>query len=458
MIIEHIEHFFIQGANFVWGWPLLILLLGGGFFFMMYSRLLPFKYLRHALEVLTGKYDEVHDVGEISHFQALASHLAATIGMGNISGVAVAIATGGPGAIFWMWVSAIFGMSTKFFTCTLAVMYRGKDSNGDVQGGPMYVIEEGMGIKWRPLAVFFCVAGFFGATPIFQANQIIAAANEIVFQPVGVEASLLGNLVMGLILTLLTGIVIFGGIQRIGFWAARLVPAMVILYLSSVICILFLNGSKIIPSLILIIEDAFAANAVLGGAVGAIILAGARRAAFSNEAGIGTASMMHGATKTEEPIMEGLVAMFGPAIDTILVCTLTALCILVTGVWESSESSGIALTVEAFAISLPLLGSYILALCVLVFGFTTIIGLSYYGRKCLSFIIGARYGWYFNYWYVGIIIIGSVATMGAVVSLIDMAYGLMAFPTMLSAVILAPKVMEAANIYFKSVKKISYDS
>ena len=458
MIIEHIEHFFIQGANFVWGWPLLILLLGGGFFFMMYSRLLPFKYLRHALEVLTGKYDEVHDVGEISHFQALASHLAATIGMGNISGVAVAIATGGPGAIFWMWVSAIFGMSTKFFTCTLAVMYRGKDSNGDVQGGPMYVIEEGMGIKWRPLAVFFCVAGFFGATPIFQANQIIAAANEIVFQPVGVEASLLGNLVMGLILTLLTGIVIFGGIQRIGFWAARLVPAMVILYLSSVICILFLNGSKIIPSLILIIEDAFAANAVLGGAVGAIILAGARRAAFSNEAGIGTASMMHGATKTEEPIREGLVAMFGPAIDTILVCTLTALCILVTGVWESSESSGIALTVEAFSINLPLLGSYILALCVLVFGFTTIIGLSYYGRKCLSFIMGARYGWYFNYWYVGIIIIGSVATMGAVVSLIDMAYGLMAFPTMLSAVILAPKVMEAANIYFKSVKKISYDS
>ena len=216
MIIEQIEYFFIQGANFVWGLPLLILLLGGGFFFMMYSRLLPFKYLRHALEVLTGKYDQAHDVGEISHFQALASHLAATIGMGNISGVAVAIATGGPGAIFWMWISAIFGMSTKFFTCTLAVMYRGKDSNGDLQGGPMYVISEGMGEKWRPLAIFFCVAGFFGATPIFQANQIIAAANEIVFQPAGIEASLSGDLVMGLVLTLLTGIVIFGGIQRIG--------------------------------------------------------------------------------------------------------------------------------------------------------------------------------------------------------------------------------------------------
>ncbi|MAJ51887.1 MAG: sodium/alanine symporter [Flammeovirgaceae bacterium] len=452
MDIERIEYFFIQGANFVWGLPLLILLLGGGFFFIMYSRLLPFKYLKHGLEVLTGKYDQVNDVGEISHFQALASHLAATIGMGNISGVAVAIATGGPGAIFWMWVSALFGMSTKFFTCTLAVMYRGKDSNGDVQGGPMYVIEEGMGIKWRPLAVFFCLAGVFGATPIFQSNQIIAAANEIIFQPAGIEASLFGDLVMGLVLTLLTGIVIFGGIQRIGIWAARLVPAMVILYLISVACILFLNTSKIIPSLLLILEDAFAANAVLGGAIGAIILAGARRAAFSNEAGIGTAPMMHGATRTEEPIREGLVAMLGPAIDTLLVCTLTGLCILVTGVWESSDSSGIALTVEAFQISLPRMGSYILALCVLIFGFTTILGLSYYGRKCLSFVIGAKYGWYFNYWYVGIIIVGSVATLGGVVSLIDMAYGLMAFPTMISAVILAPKVMKAANIYFTKIE------
>ena len=190
----------------------------------------------------------------------------------------------------------------------------------------------------------------------------------------------------------------------------------------------------------------------MGGAVGAIVLAGARRAAFSNEAGIGTAPMMHGATKTEEPIREGLVAMLGPAIDTLLVCTLTGLCILTTGVWKSSELSGIALTVEVFRTSLPLVGSYILALCVLVFGFTTIVGLSYYGRKCLSFIIGAKYGWYFNYWYVGIIILGSVATLGAVVSLVDMAYGLMAFPTMISAVILAPKVIKAANIYFEKAE------
>ena len=181
-------------------------------------------------------------------------------------------------------------------------------------------------------------------------------------------------------------------------------------------------------------------------------MAGARRAAFSNEAGIGTAPMMHGATKTEEPIREGLVAMLGPAIDTLLVCTLTGLCILVTGVWESSTASGISLTLEAFQMSLPGIGPYILAICVLVFAFTTVVGLSYYGRKCLSFLIGAKYGWYFNYWYVGIIIIGSVATLQSVVSLVDMAYGLMAFPTMISAVLLAPKVMQAATKYFKSLE------
>ena len=419
---------------------------------MLYSRFLPFKYFGHGLQVLSGKYNNDKDQGEISHFQALSGHLAATIGMGNISGVAVAIATGGPGALFWMWVSAFLGMATKFFTCSLAVMYRGKDSNGDLQGGPMYVITEGLGEKWKPLAIFFCMAGFFGATPVFQANQIIAAVNQIVLLPAGIEESLSLNLMMGILLMMLTAAVIFGGITRIGLWAGRLVPSMVILYVLSVGAILVMNASNIIPSFVLIVTDAFSANAVLGGAVGAIILAGARRAAFSNEAGIGTAPMMHGATKTEEPIREGLVAMLGPAIDTLLVCTLTGLCILVTGVWESSTASGISLTLEAFQMSLPGIGPYILAICVLVFAFTTVVGLSYYGRKCLSFLIGAKYGWYFNYWYVGIIIIGSVATLQSVVSLVDMAYGLMAFPTMISAVLLAPKVMQAATKYFKSLE------
>lgn len=446
--MKYLEEIVVAGANFVWGTPLLITLLGGGIFFMFYSRFLPFRFFRHGINVLRGKYDDPNDPGEINHFQALSGHLAATVGMGNISGVAVAIATGGPGAIFWMWVSAFFGMATKFFTCTLAVKYRGKDTNGDLQGGPMYVIREGLSKNWHWMAIFFSVAGSFGATPIFQANQIVAAARDILFTPAGIEESFGMNLGIGIFITLLTALVIFGGITRIGAWASRLVPGMVILYVVSVIAILVVNGPRVLPSLWLIIEDAFTAQAALGGAVGAIILTGARRAAFSNEAGIGTAPMMHGAAKTNEPVREGLVAMLGPAIDTLIICTMTGLCILVTDVWKETNLSGISLTAKAFADSLPGFGPYILATCVLIFAFTTIFGLSYYGKKCFSYLVGAKFGGYFNYWYVALIIVGSIATLSTVVSFIDMAYGLMAFPTVISAVLLAPDVMKEARKYF----------
>lgn len=446
--MKYLEELVVAGANFVWGTPLLITLLGGGIFFMFYSRFLPFRFFRHGVNVLRGKYDNPDDPGEINHFQALSGHLAATVGMGNISGVAVAIATGGPGAIFWMWVSAFFGMATKFFTCTLAVKYRGKDTNGDLQGGPMYVIREGLNKNWYWLAIFFSIAGSFGATPIFQANQIVAAARDILFTPAGMEESFGMNLGIGLFITVLTALVIFGGITRIGAWASRLVPSMVVLYVISVIAILVVNGPRVLPSLWLIIEDAFTAQAALGGAVGAIILTGARRAAFSNEAGIGTAPMMHGAAKTNEPVREGLVAMLGPAIDTLIICTMTGLCILVTDVWKETNLSGISLTAKAFADSLPGFGPYILATCVLIFAFTTIFGLSYYGKKCFSFLVGAKFGGYFNYWYVALIIVGSIATLSTVVSFIDMAYGLMAFPTVISAVLLAPDVMKEARKYF----------
>jgi AGCS family alanine or glycine:cation symporter len=431
---------------------LLVLLLGGGIFFTLYSRLLPFRYFRHAVDVLRGKYDESKGAGEISHFEALSSHLAATVGMGNISGVAVAIATGGPGALFWMWVSAVFGITTKFFTCTLAVMYRGKDSEGNVQGGPMYVIAEGMGGKWRPLAVFFCIAGFFAATPVFQTNQLVQVTKDILLTPGGWggQHEMAVNLTIGLIITILTAIVIFGGIKRIGQVAGKLVPAMVVIYLVSVVYILLSNATDIVPTFMLIFRDAFTAEAALGGAVGAIIITGARRAAFSNEAGIGTAAMMHGAAQTTEPVREGLVAMLGPFIDTLVICTLTGVAILITGVWQSPEDlNGISLTVRAFELSMPGIGPYILALCVLIFAFTTILGTSYYGRKCLSFLIGAQYGKYFNYWYVAIIVVGSVSSLAAVVSLIDFMYAMMAFPTVISAVYLSPKVMTEAKAYFR---------
>ena len=292
------EEFLVSAANFIWGTPLLILLLGGGIYFTVYSRLLPFKYFIHAINVLRGKYDESEGAGEISHFAALSSHLAATVGMGNISGVAVAIAAGGPGAIFWMWVSAIFGITTKFFTCTLALMYRGKDSEGNIQGGPMYFITEGMGKKWKPLATFFCIAGFFAATPVFQTNQLVQITQDILLTPnswgfsEGTEIALpngelldhdfFTRLFIGFIIAIFTGVVIFGGIKRIGNVAGKLVPAMVLIYIGSIFVILILNATQIIPSFLLIIEDAFTANSVLGGAVGAIIITGARRAAFSN--------------------------------------------------------------------------------------------------------------------------------------------------------------------------------
>ena len=448
-----LERFFQDAANFIWGTPLLILLLGGGVFFMLYSRFLPFRYFGHAINVLRGKYDDPSDPGDINHFQALSGALAATIGMGNISGVAVAIAMGGPGAIFWMWVSAFFGMATKFFTCTLSVMYRGRDSAGNLQGGPMYYIREGLGKKWMPLASFFAVAGFFGATPIFQANQIVQATKDILFVPNGMALdNIYLDLGLGVFIAILVALVIFGGITRIGSVASKLVPSMVLLYVASVILILMVNYGEVWSSLVLILTDAFTADSVLGGAVGALIITGARRAAFSNEAGIGTAPMMHGAAKTKEPVREGLVAMLGPAIDTLVICTMTGLCILVTGAWKYGDLNGISLTAKAFGDSLPGVGPYILALCVLIFAFTTLFGFAYYGQKCLSFLIGARYASLFNYWYVFLILVGSVATLQGVVAFIDVAYGLMAFPTMIGAIVLAPKALKAARVYFSGVE------
>lgn len=449
-----IENLIVQGANFVWGTPLLIVLLGGGIFFSFYSRFIPFKYFKHSIDILRGKYDEKESAGQISHFEALSGHLAATIGMGNISGVAVAIATGGPGAIFWMWVSAFFGVATKFFTCSLAVMYRGKDSEGVMQGGPMYVIKEGLGKKYLPLAYFFAITCFFGMTPIFQTNQIVQVFNDVVMVPNGwvSEDMFMQNLLQGVVVAILVAVVIFGGIKRIGAVAGKMVPFMVIVYVGSVLYIMLLNYDQVLPTLGLIITDAFTAQAALGGAVGALIITGARRAAFSNEAGIGTAPMMHGAAKTNEPIREGLVAMIGPVVDTIIVCTMTGLAILITGVWQTTESNGITLTAQAFEMAMPGFGPYILVICVLTFAFTTLFGLAYYGRKCLAFMVGVKWSFLFNYWTILLILVGSVSSLAVVVSFVDMVYGLMAFPTVISAVLLAPKVMEATKIYFQKLK------
>ncbi len=452
-MMSSLSTFLNEAVKFIWGPPLLILLLGGGCFLLFYSRFLPFRYLKHGIKVLLGKYDDPNDPGDINHFEALSGALAATIGMGNISGVSLAISAGGPGALFWMWISAFLGMATKFFTCTLAVLYRGKDSEGNIQGGPMYYIREGLEKKWLWLATFFCVAGFFGATPVFQTNQMVQVFKSVVLIPNGVQDSFSLDLIIGLVIAGLVALVIVGGVKRIGSVASKLVPSMVVVYVISVVIIMILNLDQVGSSFALIISDAFTAKATLGGAVGTIAIEGSRRAAFSNEAGIGMAPMMHGAAKTNEPVREGLVAMLGPAIDTIIVCTMTGVCILVTGVWNSGEEDGILLTANAFSHSLLGFGSYILMACVMIFAITTIFGLAYYGQKCLSYLIGAKYGKYFHYWYITLVVAGAVASLTDVVNLVFIAYGIMAIPTMISTILLAPRVMNAAKAYFNNVAR-----
>ncbi|MDF9797010.1 AGCS family alanine or glycine:cation symporter [Catalinimonas alkaloidigena] len=450
-----IELILSKFSEYAWGTHLLILLLGGGMFFMLYSRFLPFRYLGHAINVLRGKYDDPDEPGEISHFEALSSALAATVGMGNIGGVAVAITMGGPGALFWMWVSAFLGMATKFFTCSLAIMYRGHDSAGKLQGGPMYVIEEGLGKKWKPLAMFFAIAGLFGPLPVFQANQLTQIFRDVVLIPNDIiaEETLIVNLISGIVIAFLVSIVIFGGIKRIARVASQMVPGMVVIYVLSVVYIITTNLEALPECFALILTDAFSGKAVLGGSLGAVIVIGARRAAFSNEAGIGTAPLAHGAAKTKEPIREGLVAMLGPAIDTLIVCTMTALAILITDVWRTTDADGVTLTVNAFNKALPTnnLGGYLLVLSVLTFSLSSLFTLSYYGTKCFSYIAGAHRAHYFNYFYVFSIILGSVASISAIINLVDGMYGLMAIPTMISALLLAPKVRDAAKKYFDNV-------
>lgn len=455
--MEKFDRFIADMASIAWGLPLLIILIGGGIYLLIRIRFLPFRYLGHAISVLRGKYDDENDEGEITHFQALMTALSSTVGMGNIAGVAVAIAIGGPGAVFWMWVSAVIGMSTKFFTATLAILYRGKDSEGKVQGGPMYFIIEGLGKKWMPMAMLFSVAGLVGALPVFNVNQLTQAINDILLKPAGLYSGFKTDLLIGLVLAAITAVVILGGLSRISKTASKMVPAMVLLYFILVLIILGVNIDVVPKYLSLIFTDAFSANfykgnTFLGGLVGGIILLGIRRGAFSNEAGIGTAPMAHGAAKTNEPIREGLVAMLGPAIDTLVICTLTALAILVTGVWQSSDANGVSLTASAFGESIPYVGKYALLACIAVFSISSLFSYSYYGSKCMSFIFGAKNKGIYNYFYIISILLGATTSLSMMINLIDTFFALMAIPTMTATIILAPKVIKQAKIYFSKLK------
>jgi AGCS family alanine or glycine:cation symporter len=353
-----------------------------------------------------------------------------------------------------MWISALLGVSTKFFTCSLAVMFRGKDSVGEIQGGPMYFITEGLGRNWKPLALFFSIAGMIGVSPLFQANQLTQMLSDVILVPNHISDSFQTNLITGIIISLIVGIVVLGGIKRIGNVTGSLVPVMVIIYTVTVLYIIFSNYSEIIPAFKTIFSDAFSGRAVVGGSLGAVIITGVRRAAFSNEAGIGTAPMAHGAAKTSEPIREGLVAMLGPIIDTILICTMTALAIIITNTWKLSSADGITLTANAFDTAIPIIGKYILALCVIFFSMSTMFAFPYYGVKCLGFVAGVKYQHLYNYFFVIAIIIGAVSNLRVIIGFVDISFALMAFPTVISAVLLSPHVRRASKKYFDHLKSV----
>ncbi len=451
------EQFIEKFSSYAWGLPLVILLIGGGLYLLVLSRFLPFRYIGHAIQVLRGKYDDPDDPGQISHFKALSTALSSTIGMGNIAGVAVAISVGGPGAMFWMWVSAIVGMSTKFFTSTLAILYRGKDSAGVLQGGPMYFIVEGLGKSWKPLAIMFSFFGMIGVLPVVNVNQLTQAINDIVLTPNGVEVGFTSNVIIAVVLVVATSIIIIGGLKSISNAASKMVPSMVILYFVLVLIILITNYDEVPKYFAMIFTDAFSAenfkgDPFFGGVLGALVLLGIRRGAFSNEAGIGTAPMAHGAAKTDEPIREGLVAMLGPAIDTLVVCTLTALSILVTGVWQTTSDNGVSLTASAFDAAIPVYGKYLLMVCVLIFSVSSLFSYSYYGSKCLSFLIGDDKKHYFNYVYILSIILAVMTPFSMMLNLIDGVFALMAIPTMVSTLILAPRVIKEFNGYKKRIE------
>lgn len=442
--MEAFTNFWIEAVDYAWGLPLVFSLIFAGIYFTIAGKFLPFRAIRHAIQILRGKYDDPDDPGEITHFQALSSALSATIGMGNISGVAIAITLGGPGAIFWMWIAGLVGMSTKFFTCTLACMYRKKDENGIEQGGPMYFIEVGLGKHFKPLAMMFAICGMVGCLAMFQTNQLAG----LLHNDWGIN-----RLAVGIVCALIVGAVILGGIVRVGQVAAKIVPAMFVVYVLSSMFVIFSNASMVPGIIKLIFTSAFSGEALIGGGTAVafrqIIITGIKRAAFSNEAGLGTAPMAHGAAKTKEPVREGLIAMLGPFLDTNLVCTMTALVILSTGV--AAADDGVVMTVNAFEQAMPGVGRIILTIVIILFSISTMISYSYYSLKCSRYLFGFNFGSYYIYVYVASLILAAVWSQDTVINMLDTFFAMMAIPTLIGSLLLSPKVIKATKEYFQKM-------
>jgi len=426
----------------------------GAVYFTFRMKFINLRGFKHAIGLVKGDYDDPNDKGEVSHFQALTTALSATVGLGNIAGVAIAISIGGPGATFWMIVAGLLGMSAKFVECTLGVKYRKIDANGEVSGGPMYYLRDGlakykMGGLGKVLAVLFailCVGGSFGGGNMFQANQAYAQLS-------GQFPVLAGNGPMfGLILAILVGAVIIGGIKSIANVTEKVVPFMAALYVGTALIIILLNITEIGNVFVMIFKGAFAPDAAFGGVIG-VLIQGFRRAAFSNEAGVGSASIAHAAAKTNEPVSEGIVALLEPFIDTVVICTMTALVLIITGFHDVQGVEGAQMTSQAFG-SVFSWFPYLLVVAIFLFAFSTMVSWSYYGLKSWEFLFGKSKLSEYSYklLFLIFIVIGSSVKLGAVLDFSDMMILAMAFPNILGLLILSKEVRLDLDTYFDKLK------
>lgn len=449
-MLETIESVTGQFVGLVWGVPLVVLLVGSGILFTVYFGFPQLRFFKHAIEIVFGKYDDPANKGEISHFQALCAALSATVGLGNIAGVAVAISLGGPGAVFWLWVAGFIGMCTKFTEVTLALLYRDVSEKGSMHGGPMFVIKNALSKKFYPVAwiyAFFVVLSSFGAGNMFQSNQMAAVLKTSAGIP---------EWTSGLVFCFGAFLILIGGIKRIGQVTEKMVPAMVGLYLFGAIWILISKFGNIPMMFEQIFAGAFAGTAAVGGFAGAafkeVIIMGIRRATFSNEAGMGSAAMAHSAAKST-PVQEGIVALLEPFVDTIVVCTITAIALLLTGAWSAPGiPAGSEMTAYAFESVMGPAGRWIVTLTVTLFAFSTLISWSYYGEQGVTFIFGEKYIPYYRYVFIVFIFIGAIAHLNIVLNISDAVYGLLALPNMMACYLLLPKVKAVLVDYSAKLK------
>jgi len=438
-----------QISSLAWGPVTIIMLVGTGIFITWLVRGIQVRHFIYGVKLVSGKYDNPEDKGEITHFQALSAALSATIGTGNIAGVGTAVALGGPGAIFWMWVTAFFGMGLKYGECLLSLKYRIIHEDGSVSAGPMYYLEQGLGRKWLGvLFAFFAAIASFGIGNMVQANSVAAP----VFTYFGVP-----KIITGLIIGVLVFAVIIGGIKRIGRVASRLVPFMAIFYVLGALFVIGANLESLPSAFALIFHDAFTGSAATGGFAGAAVAQairfGVARGVFSNEAGLGSAPIAHGAAQTNEPVREGLVAMLGPFIDTIVICTMTGLVIILTGAYETGLT-GADLTALAFNRGLPGWGGYIVAFGIIVFAFSTAISWSYYGDRSVEYLAGERWVMPYRLLYCMLLPVGAAVQVSLVWTISDIFNALMAWPNLIGLVFLSGVIVRTTKEYFADPDRI----